>query len=207
MPTVSIPRVGLTALISLSVIAAVAAACGESSDGGSADINREAIRALAAAATTEAKNMRLHADEMEAAAVTRPDKAHWTADAATIRANASSVAFMANSATAIYNDPGSHGGSSEPDRVFGDGVNLHALGETLVAHAGAMQEHVVLMREQASGDETLLSVIDSLASDASSMTEVAQAAADAGTELQGQARRLARAVGAKLPSGGEHQDP
>jgi hypothetical protein len=151
--------------------------------------------------------MERHADEMEAAAATRPSHAHWAADAATLRANASSMAFMANSAMAIYNDPGSHPGNAvELDRVSGDGVNLHALGETLVEHAEAMLSHVAVMREQAAGDEALLTIVDSLASDADAMKTVGEAAMDRGTELQNQARRLADTVGVKLPSGGEHED-
>jgi len=203
---VSVTNSKLIALTSLAAIVFVAAACGDSSDGTSMDVDREPILALAGAATEEAQNMERHADEMEAAAATRPDHAHWAADAATLRANASSVAFMANAAMAIYNDPGSHGGSGELDRVFSDGVGLHELGETLAEHADAMQSHVAVMREQAAGDQALLTVIDSLASDADAMKTVGEAAMDRGTELQNQARRLANTVGIKLPSGGEHED-
>ncbi len=199
-------RLSLFTVIIAVAIAAVAGACGDSSDGTSMDVDREPILALAGGATQEAQNMERHADEMESAAAGRADHAHWAADAATLRANASSVAFMANSAMAIYNDPGSHGGSAEPNRVFGDGVNLHALGETLVEHADAMRSHVAVMREQAAGDAMLLSVIDSLASDTGAMKTVGEAAMDRGTDLQNQARRLADTVGVKLPSGGEHED-
>ncbi len=142
-------RLSVFTVIIAVAIAAVAGACGDSSDGTSMDVDREPILALAGAATQEAQNMERHADEMEAAAATRPSHAHWAADAATLRANASSMAFMANSAMAIYNDPGSHPGNAvELDRVFGDGVNLHALGETLVGHAGAMQSHVAVMMQR-----------------------------------------------------------
>lgn len=186
--------------------AVVAGACGDSSDGTNVDVNREPIQALAGLATREAENMERHADEMESASAARPDHAHWAADAATLRANARSVGFVANAAMAIYNDPGSHGGSRELPRVFSDGVGLHSLGETFIEHADAMKAHVTVMRDEAVGDQTLLAVIESLASDADGVRAVGQAATDRGTELQNEARRLADTVGVKLPSGGEHED-
>lgn len=196
------------ALLAIVLATMISAACsGSSNDEPQPDVDRAPVLALAGAATREAESMRQHADQMESTAAGRPDHAHWAADAATLRANASSVAFIANSAIAIYNDPGSHPGNAvELDRVFGDGVNLHALGETLIEHADAMTSHVAVMREQAAGDEALLAVIDSLASDADGMRAVGQAASDRGTELQNEARRLADTVGVKLPSGGEHED-
>ena len=195
----------LTATAVLSI--AFAAACRDSSDDTQLDIDRNPILVLAGTATREAQSMEQHADDMETAAAARPDHAHWAADAATLRANASSVAFMANSAMAIYQDPGSQGGHAvELPRVFGDGVNLHALGETLAQHAQAMEAHAAVMREQAAGDPQLLSIIDSVAADAAGMKAAGEAAMDRGTELQNEARRLAGTVGVELPSGGEHED-
>lgn len=199
-------RLSVFTLIIVAAIVAIAGACGDSSGGTSMDVDREPIVGLAGMATRESQNMELHADEMEAAAATRPDHAHWAADAATLRANASSVAFMANAAMAIYNDPGSHGGSGELDRVFSDGVGLHELGETLTEHADAMLAHVAVMREQAAGEPQLLSIIELVAADVDGMKAAGLAAMDRGTELQNQARRLANTVGIKLPSGGEHED-
>lgn len=195
------------AVIGSLAVVLVASACGGSSDRAGVDLDREPIRALAERASQEAQNMERHANEMETAAGSRPDHAHWEADAATLRANASSMLFMATSAMAIYRDPGSDlGNAVQLGRVFGDGVNLHALGETLVEHAEAMQSHAAVMREQASGDQALLTIVDSVSSDAGGMKAVGEAAMDRGTALQNEARRLADSVGADLPSGGEHED-
>jgi len=189
-------------------IAAISAACGGSSNGTTTiDINREPIAALAGSASQEAANMERHATDMEAAAAGRPDAAEWIAEAATLRANAQSMQFMSSSAMAIYRDRGAHPATAvELTRVFGDGVNLHLLGEMVIDHADAMQAHADVMRERAAGDEALLAAVDALVADNEAMRAAGQGAIDRGTELQNEAQRLADTVGVELPSGGEHED-
>lgn len=199
------------ALAVLSAAAAAAfvtaAACG-SSGGDEAvydELNLDPIVALAGAASTDADAMDQHADAMTSAAADRADHAHWAADAETIRANARSLRVLAGSAKAIEHDPGARPGNAiELGRVYGDGTNLHALGQTLVDHADAMQAHISVMRDEAAGDPELLQAVDAFAPNVGAMKADGEAAMDYGIALMNEARRLAQSIGEELPPGGEH---
>lgn len=189
---------------------AIAAACGssESNQGVQGSLELAPITALAGSARSDASAMTAHADAMAQAARQRPDHAHWEADAETIRADARTLNFLADSAAAIARDPGAHPGTAvELMRVYGDGTNLHQLGQSLVDHANAMEQHVSVMRDEAGADTAILDVIDGFSPNVAAMKADGQAAMDRGTQLMEEARRLADTVGVKLESGGEHDAP
>jgi hypothetical protein len=145
---------------------------------------------------------------MASAAAQRPDHAHWTADAESIRADARTLSFIADSARAIASDRGSNPmGAVELTRVYGDGNNLHQLGQSLVDHGAAMTTHIAVMRDEAAGDAALLSVIDAFSPNLDAMKADGQAAMDRGTQLMAEARRLASSIGIELQSGGQHDAP
>ena len=199
----AIVRLSVFCVASLIIVStAIAAACGGSSSKDEAiqiQIDREPITALAGAAEADAQNMEAHAATMASLAASRPDHAHWASDAELIKANATPLRFLADSARAIARDPGSHpGGAVQPERILGDGLNLQRLGETLIAHADAMQSHLETMRDQAAGDSTLLSAIDAAQPDMQAMKQDGQAAIDRGRELADTARRIAAATGQKI---------
>lgn len=203
-------NIKMVALAGLAALAlATTMACGSS--GGSkqaqGELNLDPIITLAGAANTDAEAMEQHADAMTAAAANRPDHAHWAADAETIRADARTLRVMADAAKAIEHDPGARPGNAvELGRVYGDGSNLHLLGQTLVDHAGAMQTHISVMRNEAAGDPVLLEVVDAFAPNLDAMRADGEAAMDYGIDLMNEARRLAQSIGEELPSGGEHDD-
>jgi hypothetical protein len=191
---------GMASLIIVST--AVAAACGGSSSNDQTSqiqIDRQPITALAGAAEADAQNMEAHAATIASLAASRADHAHWASDAELMKANATSLRFLADSARAIARDPGSHPSNAvQPERILGDGLNLQRFGETLIAHANAMQTHLDTMREQAAGDSTLLSAIDAAQPDMQAMKQDGQAAIDRGRELADTARRIAAATGQKI---------
>lgn len=198
----------LAGLIGIAV--AIGAACGSSNSGKTVngDVDLNPITALASAATGDAQAMTAHADAMAAAAAQRPDHAHWAADAETIRADARTLSFMADAARAISNDPGSHPATAvDLMRIYGDGTNLHQLGQSLVDHGAAMTTHIAVMRDEAAGDAELLNVIDAFAPNVEAMKTDGQTAMDRGTQLMEDARRLATSIGVELQSGGEHDNP
>ena len=186
-------------LIASSIL--IAAACGGSSNGNASQIqiDREPITVLAGAAEGDAQSMEEHAATMTSIAAARPDHAHWASDAELIKANATSLRFLADSARSIARDPGSHPGNAvQPDRVLGDGLNLQGLGETLIAHADAMRTHLDTMREQAAGDSALLAAINAAQPDTEAMKRDGQAAIDRGKDLAETARRIAASTGQKI---------
>jgi hypothetical protein len=192
----------ITSVVVLAALGALGSACrGSPSNGArsSIDIDREPIRALAGVASSDAQNMERHAATMKAAAAARPAHAHWASDADIVNADARSLRFLADSALAIANDPGSTPWTSiELRRVLGDGLNLQRLGETLLAHADAMDAHLQTMREQARGEGELIGSIDLAGADIADLRRDGQAAIDRGKELQNTARRIAENTGQKL---------
>jgi hypothetical protein len=200
MAILKLSALGVASLVIVST--AVAGACGGSSSKDQTSqiqVDREPITALAGAAAADALNMEAHAAAMASLADARPDHAHWASDAELIKANAASLRFLADSAQAIARDPGSHPGNAvQPQRVLGDGLNLQRFGETLIAHANAMQSHLDTMRKQATGDSTLLARIDESGFDVQKMQQDGQAAIDRGKELADTARRIAAATGEKI---------
>lgn len=199
--------------VALTVFAAtvfVAVGCGSNGTDKKVEgeLNLDPITALAETASHDAQEMNVHADAMVTAAAQRPDHAHWAADAETIRADARTLSFMADSARAIARDPGSHPGNPvELTRVYGAGTNLHGLGQMLVDHAGAMTTHITVMRDEAAGDAEMLKVIDAFAPNVAAMKADGQAAMDRGTQLMADARRLATSIGVELQPGGQHDAP
>lgn len=187
-------------LIALPLLTLVLVACSDVEDERSrVALDVAPVSALAAAASQDAQAMEQHADAMVAAAPGRPELAQWRADADAIRANAKSLRLLASWASAIRHDPGTRASEHvELIRILGDGRNLQQLGETLIAHAGAMEAHVLAMRQQASSDPALASVASQLTSDTASMQRDGQAAIERGKELQELARRLAQSLGQKI---------
>ena len=187
-------------LIASSIL--IAAACGGSSSNGNASqiqIDREPITVLAGAAEGDAQSMEEHAATMTSIAAARPDHAHWASDAELIKANATSLRFLADSARSIARDPGSHPANAvQPERILGDGLNLQGLGATLIAHAGAMQTHLGIMHDQAAGDDALLAAINAGQPDTAAMKRDGRAAIDRGNELADTARRIAASTGEKI---------
>ena len=194
----------LGALVFVAVVVGVISVATCSGDDGSSppvDLDLTAIRDLASAASQDADNMEHHAATMTAIAAARPDHAHWASDADVARANARSLRFVAGSAQAIDRDQAVFpvtASAVQLDRLLGDGLNLQSLGQTIVDHATAMQGHIDLMREQASGDATLLSAIGDLGQDVQGMKADGTAAVDAGEALEDKARTIARSIGVKL---------
>lgn len=198
-------------LLAIGALALVtAAACGSSGDNKTVQANLDLapISALAASAAADAQAMSQHADAMTAAAARRPDQARWAADAETIRANARTLSFLADAARAIGRDPGARPTNAvELTRVYGDGANLHQLGELLVTHAQAMEQHVTVMRGEAAGDAELQSAVETLASMLNGMKTDGQNASERGLQLMEEARALARTVGVTLPAEADHSAP
>jgi hypothetical protein len=203
---------GLVAALGLVAVApalVVAAACGSSGNDGSGaidgELNLDPIIALAGDADKDAAAMEQHADAMDAAAEGRPDRARWAAEAETIRANANTLRVLASGARAIQRDPGARPGNAvELGRVYGDGRNLHTLGETLIEHADAMDAHLAAMRQEAADDPAMRQVLDSFAPSLAAMRADGQEAMNRGIELMNEVRRLAQSIGADLPPGEEH---
>lgn len=176
------------------------AACGGRSDGGHAvNLDLQPIQSLANAADAEAQSMEDHAATIVAAATGRPDVAQWQSEVETLRAQAKSLRLLASWAQAIHHDPGARDDSAaDLLRILGDGRNLEQLGETLVAHAAAMQTHLPVMRQQAAGDAALTAAVGRLSTDIEGMQRSGQGAIGRGKELQETARRLAQGTGTKL---------
>lgn len=187
-------------VIALALLALAGAGCGGSEEQHSrVEVDLAPINALAASATQDAASMEQHADTMTAAAGTRPELAQWRAEADTIRANAKSLRLLASWAEAIRHDPGARSGEpAELARILGDGRTLEQLGETLVAHAGAMEVHVTAMRQQAGSDPALAGAVGQLTSDTAAMRRNGQAAIDRGKDLQATARRLGLSLGQQI---------
>ena len=194
----------LGALVLVAVVVGVitVATCGtEDESSAPVELDLTAIRELASAASQDADNMERHAETMTAIAAARPDHAHWASDAEIARANARSLRFAADSARAIDRDQAAFpvtASAVQLERLLGDGLNLQSLGQTIVDHATAVQVHIELMREQASGDTTLLGAIGDFGQDVLRMKTDGTAAVDAGKALADKARTIARSIGVKL---------
>lgn len=187
------------AVLTLSLLAIALVACKTAEQRSRVAIDLAPVSALAASATRNAEDMEQHASAMATAAGNRPQFATWGAEADTIRANAKSLRLLASTAAAIRHDPGARSGeSTELIRILGDGQNLQQLGDTLLAHAGAMETHVTTMRQQAASDPSLAGVVGQLSTNIAAMRRDGQAAIDRGRELQETARRLAQSLGQKL---------
>jgi outer membrane murein-binding lipoprotein Lpp len=190
----------LGASAALVVLGLVVAGCADTdAERSRVAVDLAPISALAASATQDADAMEAHASAMATAAASRPELDAWRADAEVIRANAASLRLLASWAAAIHHDPGARSGEfAELTRILGDGRNLQQLGETLIAHAGAMDAHVIAMRRQSVGDPAASAVVSQLTTDTAAMRRDGQAAIDRGKELQETARRLAQSLGQKL---------
>lgn len=186
--------------LTLPILALLLVACGDAAaERSRVAVELAPISALAMAATQDADAMEQHAAAMTTTAASRAELAPWRAEADTIRANAKSLRLLASWAAAIRHDPGARSNESvELVRILGDGRNLQQLGDTLIAHANAMESHVTAMRQQAGSDPAAVAVASQLTTDTASMRRDGQAAIDRGTELQETVRRLAQSLGQKL---------
>ena len=175
------------------------AACGDDDDGGEARPELGSISAVAQAARRDAAAMDRHADAMAAAGSI--DAVQLRSDEETIRTAARSLRALADWADSILASEALHPTSHrmvELNRLLGDGLNLAALGEMVVEHAGAMEAHVAAMRERHAGTPEVLVTLTALENNVQMMREDGEAAVQAGNDLADQAREFARGIGATI---------
>lgn len=190
----------LSGLALVVTAAALAAACGSSSDQ-RVTYRLAPLQAVVSEARADADAMARHADEMVVALGERADEEHWASDVATLRANVRSMRALADWGAAIVGSQALYPPSSrriDLDRQYGDGQSLQSLAETVIAHAGAMETHVAAMRTADGVDPELLATLDLLDSDAVGMREDGEAAFAAGQSIVEQAREFARSIGRTL---------
>lgn len=164
--------------LALGTLALLLTACGDTEvERSRVVVDLAPVNALVTAATQDADTMEQHATAIATAAESRPELAQWRTEADTIRSNAKSLRLLAAWAEAIRHDSGARSNeSAELTRILGDGQNLQQLGETVIAHAGAMDAHLTAMRQQAGGDTVVASVASQLTTDTASMRREGQAA-------------------------------
>lgn len=192
----------LGSLVGITVL--FGSACGGSSQAGDKpSIDQQAISALIGSSNADAAALDEHADAMLAAGAGRPDQAHLESDAKTIRAEARSLRFLADSTAAMLRDqelfPAS-GTAIQLNRLLGNGVNLQSLGQSLQEHSDAIQSHITAMREQWAGDGPLLAAADALEGDIGRMHVDGQGAIDRGQAMADEARRIAKSTGQTIES-------
>jgi hypothetical protein len=158
------------------------------------------IYELARVSAIDAEKLDAHAAAMERIAAAEPAHAQWAQDAASMRNNAGTLRFIARSSLAIAGDRGANPDTSvEVRRVLGDGLNLDALGTTVIEQAASLEAHLESMRAEAGGDPALIALIDASAPDVVSMRRDGEAAVKRGRELQKLATGIAQTTGQALP--------
>ncbi len=192
-------RIGAALALVAAGAALFLAACGDD-DGGEARPELGSIRAVAEAARRDAATMERHADAMLASGGS-VDPVQLRSDEQTIRTAARSLRALAGWADAILGSEALHPTSHravELNRLLGDGLNLAALGNMVVEHAGAMEMHIAAMRKRYAATPGLSATLTALESNVRMMREDGDSAVQAGDALADQARQFARSIGVTI---------